>query len=433
MKLNCMALIVIFSLICCTACDSPSAKTARVGGVVNTKLANLPADVEPGEIVFSPDGKEVAVAYAKDGLSLLSRNGSSVASFQGVRDLMYGKSKSSFVFIAKVDGRECVVTNGVKGRLFDSIGKLLVTSGGRILYAARSGDKWVIVSGTKESLPFNSNNVNLIVSESASRFVYTELDKDNIKSHLRICSIDLDSCSNGSDYDAVSAMLMDPTGSRLSFLASKNSKTALMTVDMKNQGVVESAGAWHDEITVYDLSEGGHNTAYLARNGKQQLLVKNGKSQLVSRVPISLQMSVSNSGRAIYIGVEGNDVLLFLDGQQVGDRFKGIDSISFSQDGSHYAFIANYQDHDRLFVDGVGRDQFDKIVDARFSPDGKSIMYRARQNGRRFMVVADANGNNAKQHQHYDGVWGGVFLADGKSVGYGVKIGSELWWKVEKL
>lgn len=433
MILNKTTLIVIFSLISCVACERPSTKATGGYGVVTSKLAVLPVDTDPGEIVFSPDGRNVAMAYAKNGLSLVSINGTPGTSYQGVRDLMYGMGKSSLVFIAKVDGRECVVINGVKGRLFDSIGKCLVTSDGRVLYVARSGEKWVIVSGTKESLPFSSNNVNLIVSESAGRLVFTELDASNRRSHLRVCNIELDSCSNGADYDAVSAMLMDSTGTRMAFLVGRNNKTAFVTVDMKNQKVIENTGEWYDEISVLDLSEGGIQSAYLARKGSRQLLVKNGKAQSVPNAGIPLQMVVSNSGRAMYIGVVGQDVLVFLDGLQVGDKVNGADSLSFSPDGAHYAFIANYQNHDRMFVDGVAQSQFDKIVDARFSPDSKSLMYRARQNNKRFMVVADAKGNNPVEHQHYDAVWGGVFLPEASSVGYGVRVGRELWWKVEKL
>jgi hypothetical protein len=42
-------------------------------------------------------------------------------------------------------------------------------------------------------------------------------------------------------------------------------------------------------------------------------------------------------------------------------------------------------------------------------------------------------GRTIREHPHYEAVWDVVFSPDGKSVGYGVKIGQELWWKVEEL
>jgi len=60
-------------------------------------------------------------------------------------------------------------------------------------------------------------------------------------------------------------------------------------------------------------------------------------------------------------------------------------------------------------------------------------VYRARQDNKRFVVVADTNGTILKRHQGYDQVFETVFTADGKSVAYGVKDGNQIVWKVEKL
>lgn len=72
-------------------------------------------------------------------------------------------------------------------------------------------------------------------------------------------------------------------------------------------------------------------------------------------------------------------------------------------------------------------------VGPQFSPDGARQIYRARKDGKRFVVVADANGTTIDQQPDYDMGWQPVITTDGKSIAYCVKIGKELWWKVEPV
>jgi hypothetical protein len=56
------------------------------------------------------------------------------------------------------------------------------------------------------------------------------------------------------------------------------------------------------------------------------------------------------------------------------------------------------------------------------------------EKARRFIVIADAGtGKVIKEGPIGDEIWPPVWSADSKAVGYGAKIGRELWWKVEKL
>ena len=52
-------------------------------------------------------------------------------------------------------------------------------------------------------------------------------------------------------------------------------------------------------------------------------------------------------------------------------------------------------------------------------------MYRARKDGKRFVVVADADGKLLSRHPAYEMVFPTVFTADGGSVAYGVKDGQK--------
>lgn len=106
-----------------------------------------------------------------------------------------------------------------------------------------------------------------------------------------------------------------------------------------------------------------------------------------------------------------------------------------SKDGRNHAYIAVNAGPPlhRIVVNGNEGPTFDKIVSPVFSPDGNHLAYRARQDGKRFLVVSDMKGKVVRRHKDYAMVFQPVFSADGASVAYGVLDGNELWWKVEKV
>ena len=82
-------------------------------------------------------------------------------------------------------------------------------------------------------------------------------------------------------------------------------------------------------------------------------------------------------------------------------------------------------------LDGKEGPPFDRVVTPVFSPDGRFLAYRARKDGRRFVVVADTRGGGLSVHPAYDQVFPVRFAADGKSIAYGAKDGAKAGWKVE--
>jgi WD40 repeat protein len=86
-----------------------------------------------------------------------------------------------------------------------------------------------------------------------------------------------------------------------------------------------------------------------------------------------------------------------------------------------------------VVVNGVEGAAFDRVISPKFSPNGKYLVYRARKDGKRFVVVAKKGGKIIRQHPAYEQVFDVEFTADGKSVAYGVKDGQKLVWQVESL
>ena len=114
-------------------------------------------------------------------------------------------------------------------------------------------------------------------------------------------------------------------------------------------------------------------------------------------------------------------------------QYDGATGLVYDSDGSRHAYIAKKGKKIFIVVNAKEGPAFDMAVSPMFSPDGKFLVYRARKDGKRFVVVADADGKILRQHAAYEQVFQPVFTADGKSIAYGVKDGSKLVWKVEKL
>ena len=108
-------------------------------------------------------------------------------------------------------------------------------------------------------------------------------------------------------------------------------------------------------------------------------------------------------------------------------------NLTYSKDGS-YAYAARNGKNWFIVVNGTEGPAFDRAIEPLFSPDCRYVVYRARKGGKRFVVVADAkDGRIIRQHQSYEQVFQPVFTATGMAIGYGVKDGNKLFWKVEPL
>jgi hypothetical protein len=121
----------------------------------------------------------------------------------------------------------------------------------------------------------------------------------------------------------------------------------------------------------------------------------------------------------------------FLEGWHRQAAHEGAEALTIGGDGPTYAYVAPKGAGWVIVVGGKEGPEFDRVVSPLFSPDGRYVVYRARKDGRRFVVVADLDGRTIRQHPSYEQVFAVRFTAEGKSIAYGVKDGRRLAWKVE--
>lgn len=130
---------------------------------------------------------------------------------------------------------------------------------------------------------------------------------------------------------------------------------------------------------------------------------------------------------------DGYDVCLVSERGIQKKRYKEAAFLKLSKDGAAYAHVVLNGKLQQYVVNGKPGPSFDKALPPMFTPDGKYLICRVRQDGKRFLVVLDLDGNLVRKHPDFEMVFEPIFSGDGKSVGYGVKEGAKLAWKVEKL
>ncbi|MSN24667.1 MAG: hypothetical protein GJV46_02235 [Geobacter sp.] len=434
MKITSTLSMVVLTVLAMSGCmKSPEQPKFSAFNTKSAKLAEIPAGFEVDGITFGVNGRQVAFITIKDGKRSMSVDGKSTLPFDGVRDLIRYKDSDKYAFVASKGGKEFVVVNGSEGVLYDAIDWLMFAPDGRVIYEAKRGDKWLVVTGKPESSLFSAGVSTPIMSSDGKLLAYVETHGENKKVNLRVCTLEMNDCISGNDYDSISGIKGDLTSSKLSYIALKNNKKCLVTVDFKAPGLKEKESAWYDEVTSFNFSEDGEHLAFLAGRGNKNFLVKNSVETMIPPHEIVFDLLVAQNGRVFYTTLANNKVRAFLDGVMIGKEYGGIEYPVFNNDGTQMAYVVNKGSKSSVVLNGVEGPEFDKVVTPRFSPDGKMIVYRARNNGKRFVIVSDLQGKITREHPHYEAVWDVSFSPDGKSVGYGVKVGNELWWKVEKL
>ncbi len=441
--MRCFLLMIILCMAAFTSCKNTVNSFAPAG--FNTKptlLMTLPSGYEAGEVTFSDDGFQVAVILQKDGKMGISINSAMSSMYDGIRSPVFHASSKQYAFVASKDGKECVVLNGKEGAFYDSIGNLQITSDARLVYAAKKNDKWVIVSGHKVSQAFDSPSPSLHTSPDGKRLAYLEQNNTTKKMNLLTCSSNLKEYARGREYDEISWISNNSSGSHLAYRVAKNGKQTVVVCDFRQPGCVEIEGGWHEEIVNFALSNNGEHVAFFAKRAGKNYLVNASNEWPCTDYKMVFDISVSDKGNALYTGVIKDSIILSLDGKVVGDRRESVDNLTFSSDSNHYLFVAGPcpliptakpTEFAYLVIDGKGSKKYDKIVTPRFAPDNTHVVFRARAAGQRFLVVANKAGQILQEHPPYDAVWDFKFSPDGKNVGYGVRSGQELWWKVATL
>jgi hypothetical protein len=328
-----------------------------------------------------------------------------------------------------------MVVDGVEGKGYAEVqGPVFSPDGAHLAYQAKAGEAWHLIVDSAASGPSRTPYQGPEFSADSRRIAFIA-DTDE-RGFGRLVVSDL---AFGSPQ-VVEALAADLRASEdrsgIAAIAASGEKGRAMAVPFDRPEQARR-GQVYDAIWTPVLGRGGDPLAYLAERGGQRFAVVDDREEPLLPGEVFGSPVIRPVTRSLgLLMLAGDSVRLhqaFAPGEEDGAPVESAEALSYSADGSRFAYVA--QRKNRWFVVAGGQEgpAFDRAVAPRFSPDGRYLVYRARQDGKRFVVVADAAGKTIRQHPAYEQVFQPQFTADGKSVAYGVKDGLRLRWIVEPL
>lgn len=424
---------------------------------------------------------------SSDGTSKLSKSLSRVSDKPALLATIPADDKSSIydlqisfssrgngvAYTVRKDGRIAVVHNNKPGEYHEGIGSFAISpDGSRIAYTAKSGDKWHIISDGKTSSPFDliegpqfspdGKHVafqvmkdeiwQLLVDENLSagankRFREWEFCNDSVhimyidnvdeKRKGRLVLNDITFKNERILDNFVTNVVLNSDRTAVASVSSNSAEREKVTwINFAKPDFLKSSAEYDKMLNVAFTPTGSGLFYFVQRQGKTYG-VFNGQEELLPEGVKPGTTVINQAGKSVGVLMSANNKTflyeMFRNGGKVGKKYDEVEWLGYSSDGSVSLFAARNGKRWCVVTNGKDGPAFDRVVSPKFSPDGKKIVYRVRDKGERFVVVADLEGNILREHSHYDGVWDVSFAPDGSFVGYGVKKGNELWWKVEKL
>jgi len=257
-----------------------------------------------------------------------------------------------------------------------------------------------------------------VFSPDGTRFAY--IARKNGK-ELLVCDGKV-----GREYDIVvkNSIRFSRDGKHFAYVAQRGNKQ-LVVLD-------EVEGPEYDAIAsdTLVLTADGKRFAYAARMANQWIIVLEGKPGPKYDEVSQLTFSPDGQQFAYVVKQRGGSFVVLND--QLGPRFRNIvpNSLIFTPDGKRFAYIAEDQDGlQAVVLDGEIGDKFSWISDLTFSPDGTHYAYRGVKTHRdrgalreKHLVVTDN-----KPGQEFDWIQDGslLFAANGR-LAYAVRDGSKM-------
>jgi hypothetical protein len=398
------------------------------------------AEKPPAYIVVEMNKRGRGFAYiakVKDGLHVVhnSKVGKSYSEIDS-STLTLSPNGQRVAYCAKSDGKWFIVVDKHEYGPFDDKGPPVFSPDNRhISFEAQTGKLWYLHVDDSKSPPTVSFFNKPVFSADSKTILRFENTEDEKKFLLVFSSLSFESPQTIA-LQTISAVV-DNENSRVAAVDRPDGKYQVKLINF-SQTQNGSDGVAYDAIRNLVFNPNGEHVAYIAQKGTANYLVFDGKEEAIpnGEYPWPPVIRPDNKGVGlIIVGKKGAFVhqAFFDDGIRTPQQYKECADLTYSKDGKNHAYVAIRKERFVIVANGKEGPMFDRVISPQFSPDGKYLVYRARQDGKRFVVVADATGKIIRQHPGYERVFDTTFTEDGKSVAYGVKDGNQLWWKVEKL
>ena len=390
-------------------------------------------------IVFSKSGHGLAYIEPYDGKYRVVHNRQPGRSYATISNLSISRDGKRVAYVAHVDEKfRKIVVDNWEGPLFDDIGMPEFSPDGRdLLYSVFKGRVAHIVINNKVIYEYQLEQ-GPVFSSDPRLIAFSVKNADNKKNQLIICDLLL---KNRTVIDSCGPFFAKSDDStKLAAVCSENDKSMIKVIDFVGRKIISTSQS-HGRVAQLKFSANNNSliNTVVEKGGERYIVFKGREEEIPTGDEFfSDPLLFADSGEVgVIIGTVYKARLYkaFNEGKQDEREYGYISDFVASMDGRHHAYMAvNVNDvQQHIVVDGNEGPKFDRIVSPVFSPDNRFLVYRARQSGKRFLVVSDLKGNILRLHKPYEMVFQPVFAEEGRSVAYGVLDGNEFWWKVEKL
>lgn len=387
-------------------------------------------------VIFSKAGNSVAYKAERNGQYYVVNNGVAGKPYQEVSDMTFSPDGKRLAYVSQSNGKSRMVVDSHEDMDADAVGVPLFSADSKhLLYYVKILNKWhLVVDGKKGEGglsiydQFFSNDASRIIS-----FEQVDSDENSPYSLLKVRDLKLKLLA--SKRLSARSRVYNPDRSRMAAIEDVRDKKRIVEVDFNNIDDMK-AGPLYDNVSLISFGSDGMSVAYIADKDGQRFLVMNGKEFHLPDGEINEPPVVNPAKReaaVIVASSKGYDVCFVTENGLQKQRYKEAAFLRYSKNGAAYAHIVLNGKLQQYVVNGRPGPSFDKALPPLFTPDGKYVVCRVRQDGQRFIVVLDMDGKLVRQHPAYEMVFEPVFLNEGRSLGYGVKDGTKLVWKVEKL
>lgn len=390
------------------------------------------APAELPELTFSARGGGVAFVVPA-GEGGVVHHGSRVGkAYRALGELALSPDGRRLAHGALVDGRWRMVVDGLEGAPYAAVqGPVFDGAGTRLAYQALEGEAWLLVVDGAVRARTAARFAWHALSADGARLAYLEVDEGAGRGRLVV--LDLASGEAREISGRATRAWLDEEGRWLVAVEAGPDGERALWLRLDRPQEVRRSPAFESVQGVSFGPEGVPPAAVGVAAGRAVLAWGDRTAPLA---PGAMALGVPAVGPGGPVALEASDqgtrlVAPFGASPPAGEAWEEAEGLTADDAGRVYAFAARRGSSWHVVVDGRAGPPFDRVVTPRFFPDGRRVAYRARLNGRRFVVVADASGRTLRRLPDHDQVFPVLFTPDGRKVAHGYVDGAKVGWAVE--
>ena len=293
-------------------------------------------------------------------------------------------ANNGIAFVEKRDGKECVVVDGVPGKLYDAIPSMPLTEAGRVRqiefsrdearvgYTAKDGNKYRVVVNGEEGPAFERISVGAVdFSRDGKRWAYAAMNGES--EYVVIDGVQ----SKPFDYVATDEGFFSLDSKHSLFYAERNKKRIAV-----QDGVEIADEHYHGHSAFF---ESGHATDVRKVGEKWVVYIDGMASKPYDAIGNNIEFSADGK-RHLFQATDRTGDFLVVNGAE-GKRFPSIDenSYKFTPDG-RTVHVVKIAIESYVVIDDKPEASYDWVSEPTFNKDGTSMAYVAEKNDKRFVV-----------------------------------------------